>query len=86
MKKSETAVFMDSDIMLGELEQTSKHKQLLDLIRVKRSKVPFAERWSKPGALGENTTTKFRGGQRSLSLFFLFGLREWLRFTGKELM
>lgn len=72
MKKSETAVFMDSDIMLGELEQTSKHKQLLDLIRVKRSKVPFAERWSKPGALGENTTTKSQRRTKIIITFFSF--------------
>lgn len=74
MKKSETAVFMDSDIMLGELEQTSKHKQLLDLIRVKRSKVPFAERWSKPGALDENNNQKSEEDKDHYHFFFFLAL------------
>jgi len=44
VEKSETAVSMDSGIILGDPEQTSRCKQLLDLIRVKRMKVPVAAR------------------------------------------
>lgn len=42
--RSETAVSMHSACGLDGPEQTSSWEQLLDLIRGKSSKVPFAER------------------------------------------
>lgn len=68
-EKSETSVSMDSDIMLGDPEQTSRCKQLLDLVRVKRSKVPFAERWDKPGRCLSWKHDNQRSEHRSLSHF-----------------
>lgn len=71
MEKSETAVSMDSDIMLGDPEQTSRCKQLLDLIRVKRSNVPFARgKGNQAGVSPENTTTK---GQRTQIMIAFLG-------------
>lgn len=53
---------------------TSKHQQLLDLIRVKRSKVLFAERLGKAGVLGENTTTKSQRKTKIIISFFFLAL------------
>lgn len=71
MEKSETAVSMDSD-MLGDPEQTSRCKQLLDLIRVREARCLLLRgEANQAGVSAENTTTKGQRTQIIITYFFV---------------